>query len=171
MVGSIVSLAHHSACSRVNIIGWTHGCVTCIRSRQPYHTINVFLNVLNKSLYHIDLCWAGAYKHFDSVIYFLFVLTSTSKLQEFLLLGPLCSLSGHLSRPSINLSPISATYSAAILHISIWHWNAVISRVWDILAGKLLESWVLFSLKYRVWLVGVSLCFFLLLLFSLLFLN
>jgi len=47
----------------------------------------------------------------------------------------------------------------------------VISRVGDILAGKLLESWVLFSLKHRVRLVGVSLCFFLLLLLSLLFLN
>ena len=47
----------------------------------------------------------------------------------------------------------------------------MVSRVGDILASKLLESWVLFALKHRVRLVGVSLCFFLLLLFSLLFLN
>ena len=171
MVGSIVSLAHHSACSRVNIIGWTHGCVTCIRSRQPNHSINVFLNVLNKSLDHVDLCGAWANEHLNSMIDFLFVLARTSQLQEFLLLGPLSCLSGDLSGPSINLSPISTTYSAAILHISIWHWDTMISRVRCSLTGKLLESWILLSFKYWVRLVRVSLCFFLLLLLSFLFLN
>lgn len=180
LVGTLapmISLTHHTPGCRVNIVGWSHRCVTRVSCREPYHSVDIFLNVLNQSFNHVDLGWAWANEHLNGVIDLFFVLTGAPEFQKLFLFSPLSCLLCNLGWASINLSAICSTNPWAVLHISVWHWDTMVSWIRVNVACKLLlllKGWILLTLKSSWWLrmwIWESLGAFLFFLLSLLLFN
>ena len=71
------------------LICWTHRSVASICMRQSYHSIDVFLNVFDKSFNDVLLLWTRFNQFLNCMIYLFLILTSVWKLQEILLFCPL----------------------------------------------------------------------------------
>jgi len=95
LVWALVSIQEPHAITRCahHVVRRAHRRVTGIGSRYPDHPIDVLLDVLDKSLDHIDLTWTREDQSLNSVVDLLFVLAGIAHFQEFLLVGPLSRLS------------------------------------------------------------------------------
>ena len=79
LVRALISI-HVTSWSTDHIVGGSHRCITSICSGKSYHSLDVFLDVLNKSLNNVDLLRAAFDKFLDSMVDLFFVLTSSSHL-------------------------------------------------------------------------------------------
>lgn len=62
------------------IVCRTEGSIACIGILNTNHSIDVFLNILNKSLDDVQLAWTIHNKFFDGVVDLFFVLTNATHL-------------------------------------------------------------------------------------------
>ena len=84
--------------SSKKLIGRANTRVACIiiGGSDSDHPVDVFLNVLNQSLYDIKLSWTILNQLFNRMINLFFVNTKTIQFQEFFLFCPELSLRGYL---------------------------------------------------------------------------